>query len=463
MYMTRAEFLRLLAGSAASGALVGCGRDKDATGDKRPAPSRDSRAYAGTKPNVLLITLDTTRADRLSCYGHDRPTSPRLDSLAADGVRFDMAIAQSALTPISHASILTGLNPYEHGIRVLNGIHRYRLDEGVTTLAQSLGGAGYATGGFISAFPASARYGLDRGFATFQPGFDMGYAEARSAERGNLSVVEPRAQCRADVTTDNVLSWLKAQSGPFFAWVHYFDPHDERLVPPPGATPVFAPRGATEGDAYQALYEREICYMDIQIGRLFDALKADGRFDSTLTIAVADHGEGLGDHDWWRHGILYQEQIRVPLLMRGPGIPVGRVVPDMVRTIDIAPTIAEAVGLAPAPPVTGRSVLPLLRGEHDAEPRLAYSDLVDLQIPWQNARARANLAPECLYCVTDGRWKLIWHQHAEEESELYQLATDPGEAHNVIREHPDECRRLMHELMRRVGSSDRLNPTLGTA
>ena len=360
--------------------------------------------------NVVLITFDTTRADAMGAYGADAAATPVFDALAARGTLFLEAQAQAAVTPVAHASILTGLNPYNHGLRTLHGNRLYHLPESVPSLATRLRQLGYETAAFVSAFPCTQRFGLDQGFELFDA--DFGAApEARIGAAGNIST--GMAQRDAAATTEAALKWLAGREDerPFFLWVHYFDPHDPLLRPPAARQEVFMdgfPRFAEMEDALtrdperfvadyvkdpdlmrrwlRRLYQAEVSWADEQMGRLFDALEVNGGMEQTVVAVTADHGEGLGDHDWWGHGILYQEQLKVPLVLAGPGVPSELKVSERVRHVDLAPTLLQlAAGTAFAGRVDGISLLPLMTrrasgGEPGAgeRPGPAYADAVTL-------------------------------------------------------------------------------------
>jgi len=334
-----------------------------AAGCKKNEPARPT----ATGPNVLLITLDTTRAERLGCYGNPVQTSPNLDALAADGVKFDLAIAQAGVTPVSHASILTGLYPYQHGLRVLYAARGYRLDASLPTLATVARHAGWRTGAFLSSFTVSEFFGFERGSDVFDNGLRNPVdGQMRRRDQDFYGCNLPENQRRSDATTDAVLQWLDHNSGPFFAWVHYWDPHDTDVLPPPEIVARFrSPAAGAEGQA-DAVYDAEVFYMDAQIGRLIRRLQETGAYDNTVIAVVADHGEGLSDgaarHGWPRHRLVYQEQIRVPMIVRLPGGPTGRTVPELVRTIDLFPTIAEAAGWQTPRPVEGVTLSGLAAG-----------------------------------------------------------------------------------------------------
>lgn len=403
------------------------------------------------QPNVLLITLDTVRADHLGCYGHDRPTTPNLDRLAEEGMVFDLAIAQAAVTPVSHASILTGRDPFHHGLRVLHGVEANRLPDEEVTLAEIWSEAGGETAAFVSAYPASAAFGLDQGFQHFDATFEQNDTEDLTSERGIVNT--GMAQRRADATTRAVVDWLNARSDParpFLIWVHYFDVHDNLLRPPRSILKGFKPRSPTRVGALRAMYDAQLFYLDSYIGLLFEHLRELNLWDDTLVVVISDHGEGLGDHNWWTHGILYQEQIRVPLIIRLPRSSRGGRISALVRSIDLMPTILEAAGLDPAvwPAMDGQSLVELMRTGSSAEKRLAYSDSVNLLTYGRPDGAPSDRKNDKLYCLMNERYKLIRHQLEPENSEFYDLRNDPGEEKNLAAETPPEMRELAEQLER---------------
>ncbi|MBN1488834.1 MAG: sulfatase [Phycisphaerae bacterium] len=434
--------------------LFGCSRSDETA---KPGPAADSPQAT---QNVVLITLDSTRADRLSTYGYDRPTSPRLDALAADGVKFEFAIAQSGLTPVSLASILTGMNPYEHGLRVMHGRVGYQLPSECVTLAEQLKTAGCATGAFVGAFSASQRFSLEQGFDTFTTGFDAEQAASEAVSAAGRVEVGS-FQCHADEVTRAASEWIEKQPGRFFVWLHFFDPHDAGLVPPADAATVFEPRSASEDDARRAAYETEIHYMDAQIGRLIDTLRQRNLYDETVIVVVASQGTGLGEHGWWGGEALWQPQLHVPLLVRIPGKPAGKAIPDLVRTIDVAATIREAVGLVAEGEGSGLSLMNLIDGEPDAEPRFAYADLRDIRSDYARAVTKDGAAPDRLYCVMDRDWKLIFHELRPAESDVFYLEVDPNEEKNVVVQYPEQSHRLLMVLLAMAGEADKLSLNLG--
>jgi arylsulfatase A-like enzyme len=407
-----------------------------------------STQRAAPRHNVLLITLDTTRADHLGCYGAPDHVSPRIDGAAAAGVLFENAYAVAAVTPVSHASILTGEYPYTHGLRVMHGLSGNRLPESAVTLAEILKDAGYQTAAFVSAFPAGSRFGLQQGFDTFDEAFLQQPVDQIVDSAGTVNTANN--QRRADATTDLALKWLSSVKGNFFVWLHYFDPHDVQLIPPLEFLNQLPPPSGTPAEQLRYVYDTEIRYMDQQIGRVLDGLEAAGRLQDTVVVIVADHGQGLGDHHWWTHGILYQEQIRVPLIVRAPGVPPGRRVQHLVRTIDIAPTILELVGLDARrhASMDGASLVPMLRGEAADPGYVAYADSLTM-LTYGTEAGTLDRKNDMLFTVSDGHWKYILHMLRENESELYDLTHDAHELTNLYAERPAEVERLRQNLRAR--------------
>jgi arylsulfatase A-like enzyme len=397
----------------------------------------ESGAPGGVVRNVVLLTLDTTRADYLSCYGPNGLPTPHLDALAAEGARFDLALATASVTPVSHASILTGRFNHEHGLRVLFAEGGYRLPAEVETLATVLDRAGFHTRAVHSAFPVSRFFGLERGFDEFQDlvtGFEEG--------QGDFHWDVAKFQRRSDATTELVTAGLGDE--PFFLWVHYWDPHDVAELPP-GLELEPAKRGERP-DMVQPFYAEEVQYVDAQIGRLVAALKERGLYDSTLIVVVADHGQGLMDHDWPGHRLLYQEHIRVPLIVKVPGVAPRAAIPELARTIDIFPTVLDYLGLALPRAISGRSLRPLLAGQPD-EPRRAFADQLN-GLDWNAGAIHSRPLDDFLYAVVEREWKLVYRPTRPRKSELFHLASDPGELTDVSEAHPEVLRRLLGELAR---------------
>lgn len=397
------------------------------------------------KMNVLLITLDTLRADHLGCYGYEKNTSPTLDDLAASSIVFDRAIAQSAVTPVSHASIMTGLNPYNHNLRSLHGGVNYQLSESHLTLAEIMGANGYETGGYVSAFPVTEHYGLHQGFETWGEAFQKKGAVKVLSKKGIVNTGTAQRAC--DVTTEKAIAWLRQNAvKPFFAWIHYFDVHDPIILPPDEYLKQFYPETRNKPDILRAVYDAEIAFMDDQIDMILKELEALEVRDNTVLAVISDHGEGLGDHDWWGHSILYQEQIRLAFILSIPGRAEGLRVSSLVRSIDLVPTLVELLDLdIPADTdFDGKSLLGVIDGS-PGKPRIAYSESINDLTAYYDSQ----LQDESLYAISDGRWKLILHRKRAKDTglELYDLQADPQELNDLSQENPEVSARLRSELI----------------
>ena len=345
--------------------------------------------------NVLLITIDTLRGDALGSYG-GRAATPNLDRLAAGGARFTFAHAQTVLTLPSHASILTGRYPYEHGIRDNNG-YRLRADE--PTLATRLKTLGFATGAFISAFPLDQRYGLQRGFDIY---------DDRVSEVGRVMRVEVPER-RADETVGAAVNWIGQQRDKWFGWVHVFDPHAPYTPPAEWLT-----RYATD------TYAGEVAWTDAALAPLLTRLAAQPR--PTLVIVTADHGESLGEHGEMTHGVFaYEATLHVPLIVAevapGAASSRGSVIDSPARHVDLLPTVLDAVGAPAATNVAGMSLLPAISGADRADrPSYFEAMMPVLARGWAPLRG-----------VIVNRDKLIDLPIRE----LYELGADPKELRNV--------------------------------
>lgn len=420
-----------LVGLVLAGVVVGVWRWRAAAGDSAPAGPLD----------VLLITLDTTRADHLGSYGYAAASTPNLDTLARQGVRFTRARSPVPLTLPAHASVMTGRYPFSHGVR--NNGH-YTLPEDVPTLAAQLSAAGYSTAAFVSSYVLDAQFGLARGFSHYDDGLDP--APSTSAETLEL-------ERRGDRTVQAALAWLQAQRAsaqaarPVFLWVHLYDAHE-----PYAAPPEFAQR--FPGRPYDA----EIAFLDANVGTLLDAVRQPYRIGEPafvephprprtlqpLVVVAGDHGESLGDHGESTHGVfVYESAIRVPLIVAWPGRLAPRVLGAPVRLVDVAPTIAALAGVPALSGADGRDLTPLLRGGDDAlSPASAYAETYfpEFFMGWAPLRA-----------LDDGRWKYI----DSPEPELYDLSADPGETNNRIASEPATARTLRRQLEETVRATNR--------
>ncbi len=408
------------------------------------------RIGGSSRCNVVLITLDTVRADRFGCFGNGNGLTPRFDALAEEGIRFSHASSSAAVTPVSHASIMTGLYPFQHGVRVLYAASGYRLDPGIPTLATMLRENGWNTGAFLSAFPVSEHFGFDHGFDSFDNGIDVDPEGAMQRQgewyRWNMNA----NQRRSDVTTDKALEWLEKAKKPFFLWIHYWDAHDSALTPPREWVEKRVVPSRSRDDVRRELYDAEVAYVDSQFGRLVDDLKRKKLYENTIFVVVADHGEGLGDHGWWSHRILYEEQIRVPLILKIPGAPTGVTEKALVRTIDIVPTLLERLDIEPEGELAGRSLRPLWEEGGEDEPRMAYADQINL-FDSNAAMVKKRPNDDLVYSASDGTWKLIYRPRHPDANELYNLDDDPGEMVNLYDNEPEQAKRLVAWLEEQHG------------
>ncbi len=348
--------------------------------------------------NVLFITLDTTRPDRIGAYGDRRASTPNLDRLAAEGVIFEQAVAAVPLTLPAHATLFTGLRPPQHGVRDNGG---YTLDPRHTTLATVMKDARRSTAAFVSAFVLDSRWGLDQGFDQYFDSFDL----ARYTNR-SLGQISRRGGDVVDAAT----TWLDAHaSSPFFAWVHFYDPHAPYDPPEPYKSR-FADRP----------YAGEMAYMDAQVGRLLQWIDARRLAERTIVVAVGDHGESLGEHAENTHGIfVYDATMRIPLIIRAPYSTLrGRRVGAVVRSEDVMPTVIDLVGAGVPHAVQGSSLVTLMTG--------AVGDL-NLDAYSESLYPRAHYGWSDLRALRSGRFKYI----EAPTPELYDLERDPGERHNL--------------------------------
>ncbi len=409
-----------------------------------------SETAESPRPNVLFVSLDTTRADFLSCYGSKQSSTPAIDALAEDGVRFAQANTSSAVTPVSHATMLTGKYQHNHGLRVISAESAARLNGKEWYLPEALKQAGYSTAAVHSAFPVSRKFGFDRAFDEFH-GFDA-TLKVRDGDRGTAWNVA-RYQRRSDETTDLAIEVADRLAEPFFMWVHYWDPHDDMQVPTDEFLEEQGVSSKKKSRQNDELYAAEVTYMDREFGRLLEHLKATGRYENTVVALTADHGEGLSDglelHGWGGHRMLYREQVHVPLIFRFPAdleVPKNRVVNELVRTVDISPTLLEYLNIPATTKFDGRSLSSLIRAQPD-EARVAFYDQIngyDL-----NAHLLKN-HPEAafLYTVNDGRWKLIYRPHMPSKSELFAFPADENEQKNLFGKKPAIEQRLLILLAR---------------
>jgi arylsulfatase A-like enzyme len=401
--------------------------------------------------------VDTLRADHVHSYGYARVTTPNIDALAASGVRFVRAWAHSPWTLPSHATMLSGTQPFRHGV----------VDDGTTIgpsvplIAPILAGRGYATAGVVSAFYVSSRFGFDRGFDRFE---DFGLARE----------LRPRDSVRAEEVTDQAVRDIAAAGErPFFLFAHYFDAHNDYAPPDPwsrafdedASTVPYVnydhyrahPLSPREVAHVVAQYDEEILYADEMIGRLLKALRKGGRADDTYIVLTSDHGEEFFEHASWGHGnSLYSEVLRVPLIIAGPGVAKGRVRDELVRHVDLAPTLLDLLSVHAAPGQEGTSYAPLLREpgtassgarNEGAGPGAGKTLPHDRFLLTETSRFGNNLVG----CLSGDRALIV--DLVANRAELYDLARDPREKSDLSTSRPPEVARLLGDLMLTVQSS----------
>ncbi len=401
--MLRSPVLPLLVG-----ALLACSAEDDLAA-RRSDPH----------PNVVVVTLDTTRADALGAYGQPRDVTPRIDALASEGLLFEQVVSSSPSTLPSHASLFTGQQPYAHGVRANAG---YVLADAHLTLAEVLREHGWKTGAEVAATVLGRFQRLDQGFEHYRD------PSARGQGRDGAPLTRPGP----DVTRHGVGFMRENRDRPFFLWLHYYDPHQPFTPPPRFAR-------ALPDDPYLA----EVRFVDHQVGTLVDEIRLLGLADQTLLVVTSDHGEGLDEHDEQTHTFfVYDSTMRVPLLFWGPGrVRAGRVA-SLVRLVDVAPTLLDLLGLPPLPGAQGVSLRPLFE---DPRADLALTGYGESFAPL------ALFGCDPLRFVRSGSWKYI-HKL---EPELFDLAQDPGELSNLAAAEPERVSRLRERLEELVAGSER--------
>jgi len=411
--------------------LYGCSGSGPAT----PAAA----APAGSRPNLVIITVDTLRADHLGAWGSTSTATPNIDALAARSVRFERAYAAFPKTNPSLSSLMTGRYASAHGVR-RNGAH---LPESERTLAEVLKDAGYGTYAFICNHVMVSRYGLAQGFTLYDQNLPDAIVTRKAHER------------IAEHLVGAVLDWADAAKpvSPFFLWAHFIDPHGPYTPPgfvwKGGATGATLPVSTSNGGlkaipAYQALpgitavdeyvarYSAEIDYLDRQVGRLLEGLRSRGMLDNALLVFGADHGESLGGHDlYFQHGSsLYEAQIHVPLLFAGPGIRAATI-ETPVSTVDVMPTVLDRLGIPAPAKVQGASLNAWLDGK---EPVGAGERMLFAELGKQRAAMRGPL-------------KLIWDGDRK-SVDLFDEDADPLEEHDIASTRPEEGRRMLEAIVR---------------
>ncbi len=432
-----------------------------------------------TKPNVLFLTIDTLRADRLGCYGHTPSVTPNLDRLAAQAVRFEQAITGGSWTQAAFPVILTSSYASMYGGCL------GPLSAGRPSPIKALAQAGYSTAGFSTTPLLSRAYGYQRGFAHF---VDLDPAEKDPALRhvkggqrllrhplthylaGALGLRLRPAQTyvSAEKLTGTVCHWLDGVDGPFFVWAHYMDVHwpyhrEETLTKPrdiacawQDLTHMHAANweGAAVSDArrdhYIDLYEQALAYTDAQIGRLLDRLAEKQLWDNTIVVVLADHGEEFMEHGRWGHweNNLYDEILRVPLLIRLPNVE-PQTVARQVRTVDVMPTLLDVAGCSAPEGVEGQSLRPLWAGGD------GYNQTTVISEMWRDEWH--------IISLRTGTFKFLWDSQQPDSPQLFNLKDDPAERHNIVERHPQLVREFKRQIeahvqrgaqTRHLGTSD---------
>jgi arylsulfatase A-like enzyme len=393
-------------------------------------------------PNLILISLDTLRADHVGCYGYPRPTTPTIDGIAHEGVVFERTIANSPWTLPSHASMLTGLQPRHHGVRT----HDSALPESIPTLASELAAHGYLTMAIVNNTYLGPRYGLDRGFERFKyVPESIGEGRVRSGKQ------------QVDLATE----WVNEASGsPFFLFLHNYDIHSD-YAPSPHFEKEFAHpyAGAMTGTTRDLLrvrkgeiqlsrsdlqhvvdlYDAGICEIDHELARFIGFLRQTGNLDRTILVITSDHGEEFLEHGGVLHGrTMHRELLDVPLIIRGPSVPEGQRVLDLVQTSDIFPTVIELLGFDPVPSVDGTSLVDVWAGRRVGTPgRRAYAE----------ADHNRDLGDDTLEMVQTDGFKLVFERPTK-NIRLYDCLADPRELIDVASQYPEVTGDLVDDLHR---------------
>ena len=391
-------------------------------------PSLAPSWLGGGPPSLLVVTIDTLRADHVGSYGHAAAHTPRLDGLAARGLRFTRAATVTPLTLPAHSSLLTGTFPARHGVRDNGG---YYLGDAHETLAEVLKARGYRTGGFVSAFVLDSRWGINQGFDRYFDDFDLSRFDKA---HGMDAIQRPGGE-----TVDAALSWLREdRRRPFFLWVHLYDPHTPYAAPPEWAQRF--PRSA------EGAYDAEIAFADAQLGRLLDVLESDGRLARTVVAVLGDHGEMLGEHGEATHGFfVYDAAVHIPLVLAGAGVP-ARVIDDQVRIVDVMPTVLELLRVPAPAAVQGTSLLPLARGVRLNLMAVSESWFPRFHYGWSE-----------LVAIQDERFKLI----RAPRPELYDLQRDPRELSDLAAAEPRQkevLARALDDMLGRLGNAQAAAP-----
>jgi len=399
-------------------AIVGCQRESEAP----RAPAGAPKLADDASLNVVLITLDTTRADALGSYGQARPVTPNLDRLAVEGTQFQQCVSSAPSTLPSHATLFTGRHPFVHGVRSNAG---YLLSDENTTLAEVLRAHGYTTSAEIAAPVIGRHTQLDQGFDRYHdlefPDIQRKTILVQDGEDQRSVEVEER---EADDITKFGLRFIKEnRSEKFFLWLHYFDAHQP-----------YSPPGRFYETSSESAYHGEIQYIDEQVERVLAQIEGLGLRERTLVVVAGDHGESMGEHDEQTHMyFVYDGTVRVPLLFWGAKVPRDLRVESLVRTVDVAPTILDILKLPALEGVQGTSLLPLIEGESLDLELVGYGESIE---------PHTVFGTSVLRFVRKGQWKYIHKVNPE----LFDLTGDPRELEDLSGVHPEVVERLRAEL-----------------
>ncbi len=382
------------------------------TSEKKTAPAASNEIPPLRPLNVVVITVDTLRPDHLHCYGYANIETPVLDSIGARGALFEDAVAQTPLTPPSHASIFTGQNPNVHKVRNTGG---FVLQSSAHPLARILHEQGWDTAAFVGSAVLKKLFGFNNGFDVY---------DDEMPRPGKSTEFREDPERKASVVVDHAIRWLNERpSGkPFFLWVHIYDPH----IP-------YAPPGEFARKYKGREYDGEIAYADQQLGRLFETVAQKSPADKTILAVLSDHGESLGEHGEHTHGVfIYDSTLRIAFMMAGPGIPAGTRVKQQARSIDFLPTLLEVMGGRAPGYVQGVSLVPAISGKPVATD-ISYAETLypKMNMNWSELRA-----------IRTNRWKYI----RAPRPELYDLTSDPHEQNNIIQQHGPEVQKFEAQL-----------------
>ncbi len=404
-----------------AGLLIGCREESDPS--PVAPPTRES-------PNLVIITLDTTRADALGAYGQSFATSPSFDRMAKEGTLFEDVMTSSPETVPAHATIFTGKYPFAHGVR---GNAGYVLSDDHLTLAEVLKSAGYVTGAEVAAIVMREATQISQGYSTVRGPHSEG-ARLKSLFRerdGEIKAEVTMVRDGSDITDSGIRFVRQHRNDKFFLWLHYFDAHAPYQAPPPFSVEIS-----------DSPYHAEVAYQDSQMGRFIEELEKLGLRDNTLVIVTADHGEGLLEHGERTHSyFIYDTTMRIPMIFWGlPEVSGGKRIESLVRSVDIAPTALDLLRLYPLDDIDGVSLAPLMGEAHSALDLTAYGEA-------SRVVSTFNISP--LRFVREGRWKYIHKVNPE----LYDVKTDPDELNNRIAAEPDVAARLHAKLELILGAA----------